>query len=200
MGDYWEGTYQYMDWLQLFDVVLFYIIFLIATLLLLGGFELAAIYTSFREELVDKRNLPSLLSSGLNKVGGFTACLDRVCVGLRKCRCPTMVEISCCPVQREPGFAGYGGDASASIVALADRGQVAGKQAQSGCGFLHSGLYLVGTEHLGGVLSGRICGSPAAPARRGPWVGSLIFRELPGWMHDHKGAAAQVIPGCSLLL
>ena len=69
MGDYWQGTYQYMDWLQLFDVVLFYIIFLIATLLLLGGFELAATYTSFREELVDKRNLPSLLSSGLNKVG-----------------------------------------------------------------------------------------------------------------------------------
>ena len=132
MGDYWEGTYQYMDWLQLFDVVLFYIIFLIATLLLLGGFELAATYTSFREELVDKRNLPSLVSSGLNKVGGCTACLDRDCVGLRKCCCLNMVGMSCCPVQREPGVAGCGGDASASIVALADRGQVAGGQRQSG--------------------------------------------------------------------
>ena len=83
IGDYWEGTYQYMDWLQLFDVVLFYIIFLIATLLLLGGFELAATYTSFREELVDKRNLPSLVSSGLNKVGGFTACPARHGADLR---------------------------------------------------------------------------------------------------------------------
>ena len=82
MGDYWQGTYQYMDWLQLIDVVLFYIIFLIATLLLLGGFELAATYTSFREELVDKRNLPSLLSSGLNKVG-----VEQSSGVLRGCMC-----------------------------------------------------------------------------------------------------------------
>ena len=95
MGDYWQGTYQYMDWPQLFDVVLFYIIFLIATLLLLGGFELAATYTSFREELGDKRNLPSLLSSGLDKVGEVTACSDRGRVDLSKCCCLTMVGMSC---------------------------------------------------------------------------------------------------------